>query len=166
MNFITVIILTIILWSIFVIIKNNQGKRILLFLIYWTWCFPQTFIGLIWFIICKIRGFKTSSHNNYTLWTHDINYSPAGGVSLGMFIFSKEFDPRIYFRSTEITEIVRDHEYGHVLQSLMLGWFYLIVIGIPSVIWVLIYKKTNKSYYWFYTESWADKLGKVERIVK
>lgn len=141
-------------------------KRVLFYLIYWTWCFPQSFIGLIWFIICKIRRFKTSEYNRYSLWTHDKNYSPAGGVSLGMFIFCKDLDPRVYFRSVELSEVIRDHEWGHVLQSFILGPFYLIVIGLPSIIWNLIYRKTKKSYYWFYTESWADKLGKVERIVK
>lgn len=163
MGFISIfiILLPIILWFIFEITKKKQWKRILLYSVYWTWCFPQTFIGLIWFVICKIRGFKTSKHNNYTIWTHDINYSPAGGVSLGMFIFCKDFDSKKYLYSTET---VRDHEYGHVLQSLMLGWFYLIVIGIPSIIWVWLSDKVNKDYYWFYTESWADKLGKVKRI--
>jgi hypothetical protein len=154
-------LLFIVLWSIFKITKEKQWKMVLLYLMYWTWCFPQSFIGLIWFIVCKIRGFKSSEYNKYTLWTHDTNYSPAGGVSLGMFMFSKEYDMNRYVYNTEI---VRDHEYGHVIQSLMLGWFYIIIIGLPSVVWLLLHSKTRKSYYWFYTESWADKLGKVKRI--
>ncbi len=56
------------------------------------------------------------------------------------------------------------HETGHTIQSLYLGPLYLIVIGIPSIVWAgLIHKRTNKSYYWFYTESWANKLGGVTR---
>lgn len=56
------------------------------------------------------------------------------------------------------------HEKGHTIQSLILGPLYLIVIGIPSIVWAgLIHKHTNKSYYWFYTEAWADKLGGVTR---
>ena len=56
------------------------------------------------------------------------------------------------------------HKKGHTIQSLTLGPLYLIVVGLPSIIWVrLIHKHTNKSYYWFYTEAWADKLGGVTR---
>ncbi len=59
------------------------------------------------------------------------------------------------------------HEYGHTLQSRKLGWLYLFVIGLPSIIWAGCFdnyrKKHNKSYYSFYTERWADELGGVKR---
>ena len=59
------------------------------------------------------------------------------------------------------------HEYGHCRQSEYLGWLYLIVIGIPSLIWCLCYNAEKrgglKDYYKFYTEAWADKLGGVIR---
>lgn len=56
--------------------------------------------------------------------------------------------------------IVR-HEYGHTIQSKYLGWLYLIVIGLPSIIWAFIHSNfmRNKNYHSFYTEKWADKLG-------
>lgn len=65
------------------------------------------------------------------------------------------------------------HEYGHQLQSYILGPLYILVIGLPSGLWCWfiqdwvnkIRKKKNKpelDYYWFYTESWANKLGKVK----
>ena len=65
------------------------------------------------------------------------------------------------------------HEYGHQLQSYILGPLFLLVIGLPSGLWCwfiqdLINKKRKKKnkpeldYYWFYTESWANKLGKVK----
>lgn len=59
------------------------------------------------------------------------------------------------------------HEYGHTIQSKYLGPLYLLVIGLPSIIWAGCFdsyrEKHNKSYYDFYTESWADKLGGVNR---
>lgn len=61
------------------------------------------------------------------------------------------------------------HEKGHTIQSLYLGPLYLLVIGLPSLIWCGIYSYTNwidkskYSYYSFYTEAWADKLGGVTR---
>jgi hypothetical protein len=59
------------------------------------------------------------------------------------------------------------HEYGHTIQSHKLGLVYLLVIGLPSLIWAGCFEKYRKkhgvSYYSFYTEKWADKLGGVER---
>ena len=59
------------------------------------------------------------------------------------------------------------HESGHSMQSRWLGPFYLIVIGAPSLIWAGCFKKwrqkTGTSYYWFFTEAWADKINNVKR---
>lgn len=59
------------------------------------------------------------------------------------------------------------HERGHTKQSYILGWLWVPIIGIPSIIWAGCFgwlrAKYNISYYSFYTEKWADKLGGVER---
>lgn len=79
------------------------------------------------------------------------------GVSLGKHIFVPEWADLEYIK----------HEYGHTIQSKYLGWFYLLLIGLPSIIWAGCFKgyrkKHNVSYYSFYTEKWADKLGGVTR---
>ena len=67
------------------------------------------------------------------------------------------------------TENVIRHEYGHCKQSLYLGWLYLIVIAIPSVlnnIYCTIARKFGKDpdYYNFYTEKWADNLVGIRRF--
>ena len=59
------------------------------------------------------------------------------------------------------------HEYGHTIQSLCLGWFYLIIVGAPSVIRASIwnhYKLEDKKYYEGFPENWADLLGGVDNI--
>lgn len=62
------------------------------------------------------------------------------------------------------------HEYGHTIQSLILGAIYLIVIGIPSTLWGFIPKLSKKrkdkqiSYFSFFTEHWANRLG--EKVTK
>lgn len=60
-------------------------------------------------------------------------------------------------------EFTLKHEYGHYKQNLMLGWLTLLVINLPSFIWAACFNKYrakhNISYYSFYTESWANKLG-------
>lgn len=161
MNFIQIIGICVLLFLVIFITKKKVWKQTLIFLVYWIWCFPQTFVGFIWYIICKIRGFKTYRYKN-AFWTTSIDYSPAGGVSLGMFIFGKDYDS-CRLKYDVKTEDVKKHEYGHALQSLILGWLYFIVIALPSVIWLSHYEKTDKDYYWFYTEAWAEKLGKVNR---
>ena len=39
----------------------------------------------------------------------------------------------------------------------MLGWLYLIVIGLPSILWAWL-GDDDKCYYSFYTEFWANDL--------
>jgi len=41
----------------------------------------------------------------------------------------------------------------------------VLVIGLPSVLWAWLGDRVapDKSYYWFYTERWTDRLGGVER---
>lgn len=72
-----------------------------------------------------------------------------GGISLGKYIIVNQ-----WFKEIDIK-----HEYGHSIQSRYLGWLYLIVIGLPSLLWAMFYR--GKNYYSFFTEKWADKLGGV-----
>lgn len=82
-----------------------------------------------------------------------------GSVSLGEYIF---LCPAHWDNKT-----VLKHENGHRTQSRMLGWLYLPIIGLPSIIWAGCFewyrKKYNVPYHAFYTERWADKLGGIER---
>ena len=119
-------------------------------IINWTWCLPQTLLGLIWFIYIKLSKnyYKSYKYKNAYL-TEYIRMT--NGVSLGYFIFSSGLDT------------TTRHEYGHYKQSLMLGPLYLLVIGLPSIMWAIVHSNFNlsKSYHSFYTEKWADKLGNV-----
>lgn len=83
-----------------------------------------------------------------------IKRKSCGSVTLGSYIF---LSPRA-------TDTAVRHEWGHTRQSLILGPLYLIVIGIPSLIWAATHKSIapNKPYDWFYTEAWANKLGGVD----
>lgn len=127
-------------------------------LIQWTWGIFQTFIGLIIYKKVNKKAKKQFKYKGSTVTIFGNNW---GGVSLGKFIFY----------ASGYSESYRDktlkHEYGHTIQSLILGPLYLIVIGIPSTIWCIClrkYRKKNKiNYYSFWCEAWADKLGKVKR---
>lgn len=117
-------------------------------LILWLWQFPQNLLGLI--------VIKLGKANRY--WQHTRIYTCHlfyAGVSLGKYIV---FDNR-----REIDDNDVKHEMGHQKQSLYLGWFYLLIIGIPSVIGNLLYRIKKFNYYNQPWEKWADKLGNVKR---
>lgn len=122
-------------------------KKILL----WLWQLPQNVTG--WVTLKCIGKCLHSRHGEVWYWYRK---GFPGGVTLGEYIFlgSKRF-------------IDVQHEWGHVRQSRMLGPLYLIVIGLPSLVWAWLYgwivKRTKNGYYRFWTERWADRLGGVER---
>lgn len=76
-----------------------------------------------------------------------------GGISLGKYIV---LNTKYMFRNTTV-----NHEFGHAKQSKYLGWLYLPVVGLPSIIHAWVHKYGD--YYEFWTERWADKLGNVKR---
>lgn len=129
----------------------------------WTWGILQNLIGLgifLWHI--KSRHFLYHGAVA-TVWA-----SEKFSLGMGMFIFMRK--PR---KGEDITEIPTSgnfattlvHEYGHTIQSVILGLLYLPVISIPSGLWCNLSaaaryrKKNNISYYAFYPEKWADHLG-------
>lgn len=50
-------------------------------------------------------------------------------------------------------------------EYIIVGPLYLLVIGLSSLLWAWLHRyiAPDKSYYWFYTESWADRLGGGKR---
>lgn len=132
--------------------------KILKEILYWTWCLPQTLIGLVFKWVTKSYkiGFIEEDKTYYYYF-----FKNGGGISLGKYVF--------VYDSPNIESLKKGlhHELGHQKQSLILGPLYLLVIGLPSIIWCRCfgdYRKKNKvSYYSFYPEKWADKLGGVKR---
>ena len=83
-------------------------------------------------------------------------------LSLGLFIFVSE-------QSSDAAKAeLCAHEYGHSVQSLILGVLYLPVIALPSSLWCMVpyferrRSRTGRSYYSFFTERWANAIaGKI-----
>jgi hypothetical protein len=122
------------------------------------WELPQNALGYIVLKVTKAKYYCQCRDSNVYSW------KLGGGLSLGKYIFIPfAVDTR---RHSAVVQYIK-HEYGHSIQSKYLGWFYLLVIGLPSLIWNKCggkyREKHKKSYYDFYTEKWADKLGGVER---
>lgn len=137
-------------------------KERLFFIIQLIWGFPQYLMGLsIAFIYrnCPRFSFRCSF---VTIW--DKGYS----MSLGQYIFLTN-NPYPYVTEDQDIEKVYQkilvHEYGHSIQSLILGPLYLIVIGIPSYSWgtIPIFHKLrvnkNISYFDLFCEKNANTLG-------
>jgi hypothetical protein len=88
---------------------------------------------------------------------------------LDTIVFIKKHDPgsvtlgNYIFLSSAATDITVRHEWGHTRQSLMLGPLYLIIIGVPSILWAATHKyiAPGKKYAWFFTEAWANKLAGI-----
>lgn len=123
----------------------DKLKKVLL----WLWQLPQNILGLLPLLIN--RGEVKHRLDNIVFY-YDNNFP--GGITLGEYILVG-------------SETAVRHEFGHVLQSRILGPLYLFVIGIPSIVHAAINeyigccKKHKEGYYHFYTEKWANKLGKV-----
>lgn len=118
-------------------------KGILLYI--WEW--PQNLLGLLLRAIYK---------------GHDSEYNDAivrrstkmrGGISLGRYIIINQWS----------SEKTVKHEYGHTLQSKKLGWLYLLLVGLPSILHAALCSCKRHSYYDVFPENWADKLGGVKR---
>lgn len=116
------------------------------------WQLPQIIIGWIYYTYLSDKGMilAIEEYKGIRVYTKQSK----GCVSLGNVIFVSEYTSR---------DVIK-HEYGHIKQSLMLGPLYLIIIGIPSILWAITHKHIapNKSYYWFYTEHWANKLASID----
>lgn len=126
----------------------------MLHIVLYMWQLPQNLVGLLFMaflkplVLLEDTGYAKVYRSNRM----------SGGISLGQYAFVSNVGSR-----NENT--IRHEGIGHPRQSRMLGPLYLIVIGLPSLLWAWSHNwiAAEKSYYWFYTEKWADRLGGVER---
>lgn len=125
--------------------------RLFLSLLLYIWQLPQNLVGLLFLLFAK--GEKKHQLGNIRFY-----YLPTfpGGITLGEYIL---------LSSREKWHI--RHEFGHVLQSRILGPLYLLVIGLPSLIHAGLSEilkcceKHSEGYYHFWTEKWANKLSGI-----
>ena len=131
-------------------------KDVLMYL----WQLPQNLLGLILITLYK-NAKRVDDFEDVNVYVTD---KMPSGISLGKYIILNPFCLE--------NETTIKHEYGHCLQSKILGWFYLIVVGLPSLLGNIYdrlfhsdwdYEKSMKWYYNQPWEKWADELGGVER---
>lgn len=126
-------------------------RNIIFWFIQCTWGMAQSLAGFVIFLLhIKDKHFLYKGAV-VTVWDRKV------GLSLGMFIFVWPEDTKVLV-----------HEYGHSIQSMILGPLYLLLVGIPSALWAntKVFKARRRakkiSYYAFYPERWASSLG--ERV--
>lgn len=134
---------------------------VLCLVVQWTWGIVQNLIGLAYFLAAlRNRHFRFRT-SIVTQWK--IPFS----VGCGMFVFvsneNEAPDGAVIQSKWDYDNLV--HEYGHCIQSMLLGPLFVPVIAIPSVIWSSLpfferfREKRKRSYYWLYCEKWANMLG-------
>jgi hypothetical protein len=119
------------------------------------WELPQILLALIVYAVVKKRIIQAIDYKGSNVYF--VKDFP-GGISLSFMIFLNDIDLN-NLRAIK-------HEYGHTIQSRYLGWFYLFIIGMPSIIRASIwnrYKLEDKKYYEGFPENWADLLGNVNK---
>ncbi len=127
-------------------------KRALYVFAQCTWGLVQTLLGFLVFL-ATIR----CPHSIYR-GCIDTRWKGRGGMSLGLFIFTPA-------EESARSHAVRVHEYGHTVQSLVLGPLYLIVVGIVSFCWAGLpcFRRMRRDRHIPYTacfvEAWASTLG-------
>lgn len=122
------------------------------YLLQWTWGLPQNLLGLTLWLFCKGEAQPRFHGAAVKRWRRS-----SGSAGIGMFLFLQEgYDRELLL-----------HEYGHSLQSIILGPLFLPVVGLPSLLWAELpvarrfRQRHKKSYYWLYCESWANRLGSL-----
>lgn len=125
-------------------------KQLLYTILQFVWGLPQTLLGFVLYL-CWYQAPHSRYHGAIvTEWKKQT------GLSLGLFLFVPE---------GEIGKDFLVHEYGHTIQSLVLGPLYLPVIGLPSAVWcnlpccAALRRRKKISYQSFFTERSANKWG-------
>lgn len=133
--------------------RDHKLNYPLYYFVQLTWGCLQNALGFLLRMILLLKDPKRSRGRFYGTFT--LRWKSTYSLSLGMFLF---------LASNERPLMV--HEFGHSIQSCILGPFYLPLIGIPSFLWANspYFQKQRKKgryrYSSFYPEKWANYLGR------
>lgn len=130
-------------------------KRLIYIVWQYTWGLLQNLAGGTIYAFYRLRGCPHFAYQGALAVIWPVR---SGSMSLGRFLFLHES-----YRPGDRALLA--HEYGHTIQSLILGPLYLFVIGLPSLLWagLPVFQRRRHdrhvSYYSFYPEKWANALG-------
>ena len=136
--------------------KHHRVNLFLYYLIQFSWGLIQNCLGFLIYVFLMIKNpmRRRGRFNGSRI----ITWSLSSSAALGIFIFLSE---SLVAHPTRVVV----HEYGHTIQSCILGPLYLFIIGIASFIWAQFpaFKRKRRAgkytYSVFYPEKWANYLG-------
>jgi hypothetical protein len=140
---------------------KRKEHPVLFSVIQWTYGVFQNLLGAVIALFVKIShpDRKAERFRECAVF----RWNRPGSMSLGMFLFLGNY-------AKEREKFILRHEYGHSLQSLILGPLYLPVIGLPSFLRANVplfsknWRSGKKGYYEFYPERWANRISRAEEI--
>lgn len=128
----------------------------------WIWQLPQNLVACI-ILLIHYREVRKTTIDGIPVWEISSWNSWGAGVSLGDYIL---------LAPMHCSVTTARHEHGHQIQSLYLGWLYLLIVGFTSAVcnnlvdrWFHKSWKAKDRIKWYYSrfpEAWADRLGGVE----
>ena len=132
-------------------------KKVLLGIVYWicqlTWGILMNIIGAFATLFC-LAFLKGKIHKNGYGFITEVGGN-WGGVSLGAFALCGKYSD-VY---PDFYQEVRKHEFGHSIQNMFLGIFF--VVAIPSAIryWLSYFGKLKEDYEAAWFEATATSWG-------
>jgi len=131
------------------------------------WELPQNLLGAGWLALhWARRAVKSVRFEREPVM---VEVDTIGAISLGLFVFYTHRDNKYVPVGGEN----KDHEYGHSVQSRLLGPLYLPIVGITSEMRVAyavghrhLTGRRWAGYYEGFPENWADHLGRVDRTLR
>jgi hypothetical protein len=94
---------------------------------HFSWELPQQLLGFLMGLYLLMRGTLNRSDHFFkgVLFIETSSFGTDVGISLG----------NIVIHGPDTAGALKQHEFGHCIQSRILGPFYLLLIGIPSFMW-------------------------------
>ena len=114
-----------------------------------TWELPQQLAGVVAGHVNNILGNIESISHSQGATLVETKAENWGCYTLGSIITAQ--------KGTDVTSDLFQHEYGHYMQSQLIGPAYLFAVGLPSLGSAMINPERHGH---FYTEKWANRLAK------
>lgn len=136
---------------------NRRFNIYLYYFLQLTWGIIQNILGFLIYGFLLIKNPRRKKGNFFGAKV--LSWSLKESAGIGMFIFLED-------RNDDYLTPIVVHEYGHTIQSCILGPLYLFVVGIPSFIWANYprfernRRRGKYTYSIFYPERWANYLGR------
>ena len=143
--------------------KKHRITEIFYVMLQFTWGIIQNIMGVFLTLFWRLKnpGAGMGRYHGAVL----TKWPKKSSMGLGMFIFFGH-------EGAPDADNVLSHEFGHTVQSAVLGPLFLFVIGIPSYLWanlrpfVNFRHKRGIPYVSLYCEKWANIWGEKTTGVK